>query len=820
MVIFRVGAEFIYHSFFYLLMLAWFNVLYLLNNLMFWGMASQLYDVRQSKRLFGVISAGDIPAKFIGYSVASAIVYYTGTLNLLIAGFFCIALSFPFLKKILHSVRHDPVHHAAAPKHTGVLRSIVRDYSANSLIRKVAILSLIVSACIILINYAFYAEVKQAYKNDVALASFIAMFLATARLIALVIKILFTSRLLYFLGNRVALLITPILLICLIAILFFTNNMTDSNKTMLYVFGLSAIAVDVLHSAINSPVLLTMMQPLSTHERLRAHNIVKGIMDPFAFLFSGLFLLFFFNLNLYSLQALSFALLALALAWVIGIFKVHQQYLKTLIKTISSRYFSQEELNMYDSTTRSMIEEKINSGSELEVLYILNMLGSRWSEESTRLILHSLKHPSPLVVNEALRIIGQLQIKDSAPALAEIIENHPDEKIRSEAIKVLSIISFQDDIIVPFMYSKEKSIRRAAIVSILNHSHSSNYISEAENKIRELFENENAEEKKEAAYILCETDKGSFDDQLIRLLDHPQTDIRLASIKAIGHRPATRCLEHLIEKIKEHEKPVLEALEVAGEKALPFIKKLILEDELPGRQKENLMNTIGRIGGKESHALLLELIPAQPSYQSFIIKILHRGHFKANHGNRKFVESVTREYLIAAAAVVHMQKRMLIQKDKYEMMLGSLQLELHELREILLFLFSFLYDREKISKIKTAMEINKKETIANAIELVDMTVKKEFANPFNAAFEHGDIEHRSMLLRSIFPKDIYPGIEQVVAEILSDKNLSYNNWTKACSLYISKKYDIHVNEKMIINYLQSENLLIKETAEFAFQTNH
>ena len=106
------------------------------------------------------------------------------------------------------------------------------------------------------------------------------------------------------------------------------------------------------------------------------------------------------------------------------------------------------------------------------------------------------------------------------------------------------------------------------------------------------------------------------------------------------------------------------------------------------------------------------------------------------------------------------------------------------------------------------------------VVLAGTSCKKEFANPFNAAFEHGDIEHRSMLLRSIFPKDLYPGVEQVISEILSDKNLSYNNWSKACSLYISKKYNISVNENMIIAYLKSENLLIKETAEYAMQINH
>src|SRR6476659_336749 len=63
---FYIGFDIIHASWFYFLMLAWFNVLYLLNNLEFWGIATSLFDTRQSKRLFGIISAGDIPAKFIG----------------------------------------------------------------------------------------------------------------------------------------------------------------------------------------------------------------------------------------------------------------------------------------------------------------------------------------------------------------------------------------------------------------------------------------------------------------------------------------------------------------------------------------------------------------------------------------------------------------------------------------------------------------------------------------------------------------------------------------------------------------------------------
>ena len=135
------------------------------------------------------------------------------------------------------------------------------------------------------------------------------------------------------------------------------------------------------------------------------------------------------------------------------------------------------------------------------------------------------------------------------------------------------------------------------------------------------------------------------------------------------------------------------------------------------------------------------------------------------------------------------------------------------------FQFSFIYDREKISKIKAAIEINKKETNANAIELVDMTVKKEFANPFNAAFEKGDLEHRCDLLKSLFPKDLFPDMDSIFANILADKNLSFNNWSKACSLYVSKKIDHKPETQLIHKYLDSENLVLKETAGYAIQNN-
>ena len=77
------------------------RVFYLLSNLEFWCMSSIVFDVRQGKRLFGLISSGDIPAKLLGYLSVSVLVPVVGIPNLLWFAAGSILLASLFLRKIL-----------------------------------------------------------------------------------------------------------------------------------------------------------------------------------------------------------------------------------------------------------------------------------------------------------------------------------------------------------------------------------------------------------------------------------------------------------------------------------------------------------------------------------------------------------------------------------------------------------------------------------------------------------------------------------------------------------------------------------------------
>jgi len=146
---FQLSSNWIKGDWFYYITFAWYYVLYLASNLCFWSITSTLFDVRQSKRLFAVISGGDIPAKFIGYTMAYFFVHTVGPLNLLWPAFAFMLGSLPFLYQLSRSGvvhHHHHTDHAVEFVQGKGLKVFVKRYTLNTLIRRFFILKFIISA--------------------------------------------------------------------------------------------------------------------------------------------------------------------------------------------------------------------------------------------------------------------------------------------------------------------------------------------------------------------------------------------------------------------------------------------------------------------------------------------------------------------------------------------------------------------------------------------------------------------------------------------------------------------------------------------------
>lgn len=804
---------------FLFLMLSWFNVLYLLNSLQFWGIASQLFDVRQSKRLFGLISAGDIPAKFIGYSLALLLVSYIGTENLLWIGFFCILGSLPFLSIIdefgILKEKHN--HHPKAPrkKITFNAAAVIRNFSSNLLIRRIAILTIITSSAFIIVNFSFYAKVKEALHSDVSLAQFIAFFLASVRILALFVKMVFTGRLINKLGITRSLVITPALMILLIVAVLVSDNLNTSQSFSLYMFGAMAIVVDILRTSINAPVFLTLMQPLNTHERLRAHNITKGIMDPFASLLTGVLLLVLLNFR-YSvdLVELNYILLILGVCWIIGIYRIHQQYLKTLIKAIGNRFFNNPEFTVSDSSTLNWMKEKLMLGSESEVLNILKMITSQPDLFKNDIVLSALDHPSHIIKMEAIKLADKTNLHHLKDRLRELLNESSEPALTAEIIKVLCANDLREEEIMPFVYHQDNIIQKAAVVGILKNGNPEK-LKQVRAYLSGMVYSEDVQARTKAVLILQELGEKHYREEVLQLIDDPEKDIRKEAFIAAGRMRDPILLKLVLDQINDYELSVTEALYVAKETSLPLLQSFILNHQGKPLQIERLIRLIGRIGGSKSNELLFHLMGKLPEYLQVLIKTFYYANYSAPVQYRGFFESQVRNCLKRSVMILYMQQLLTPQKDKYGLLYNSLQIELVNLRDNLLYFFALLYDRNKIKDVRAAFESKKKEAIANAMEIVEMTVKKDFANNFNLIFEPIDIDYKIYSIKKMYPSNFFVDVERILSSILDTEDFNYNFWTKACSIYTSKDHHHTINKNLINKYVQAEHPLLSETAKYA-----
>jgi hypothetical protein len=260
---------------------------------------------------------------------------------------------------------------------------------------------------------------------------------------------------------------------------------------------------------------------------------------------------------------------------------------------------------------------------------------------------------------------------------------------------------------------------------------------------------------------------------------------------------------------------VLEPLYIAGESSLPFISRYLKGNKIPEIQKEKLILLCGRKGGEQAHQLLLNLLSSHQEDYMTIIKSLYRSNYVPKNLEQPVFVSMANKLLTRSAGIIYMQNSLQRKDEKYKLLINSFNLELNSIRESLLYVFALLYDRENINKVRTAYATEKKQSIVNAMEIIDITVRKDLAISFNTIFEPGNIAERMHDLRKIYPVEFFENVERILTRVLAEETRPYNNWTMACSLYTSKKQQHEIDGSLIKKYTLAENILLRETAFFA-----
>lgn len=807
-----IGLSFGYRHQFIFVLLVSNTVIYMVTGYAFWGLVALLFNVRESRRVFSVVGAGDIPSKFIGYLVSPLLIPLIGLPNLVWLAVASLIVSLwlfhkkmkkpgwvQTLKKATHTHYHD-VHDTAHKQ------NIITFFFENRLIFAISLLSILSYNVYVLIDYTFISQVKLRYASVSDLAIYIAVFFALGRLIAAVFKLIFTSRVIDKLGIIACLFVTPVALFLFCMVFFFFEGNSTYN---IYIFGLMAMLTEVLRSTMQEPVFFILFQPLKEKLRLKGHLIAKGYTLPPSLIVVGLSLLLFFNFGVTLEIVLTIKIiLANLLVWAGVVFLIQKTYLQTLHASIQKGTFSSDDKYVYDRKVIDILVDKVNNGKNAEVIYALNLLTKTSYPGINDLLHQQLKSGSSEVKKfsmDQLEETGNIDVS----ALKEMLNGEADGEVKEKAIAILCRhdAGFLE-MMANDMHNLEFGVRKTVIICLLNQQEF-DYLLSAGNEINNLLNSPEPAERKLAISIIGELKHVQFVKDIAQLIDDDDPSVRRDAVVAACKLKLTALLPQILSLAdRPAERPlVIKALVQYGDKLFKDIEEL--PPSLVETHKADLIKISSKIKGEHCKNFLVKVVTEPSEQTSRTIHSLWVQNYEPDAEMKSKLEGILEKYLrqgmqkIDGYYLVHYHE-----KDK-EMVKHSLVNEIKSDLVLSLKICAMLHYKARINRILELIEMEKQEKLYNAMEMIELELPRKTARELLALFDFVlDPEGHPRKAAQDTKGNVFNHV------YFSDSSV-YNSWTRSLVMFYSWKNKLEEDIKRIEPVpVMKEEFIVEETRNF------
>lgn len=802
------------HDFIFILLMG-NTLLYMLISFAFWGLVSLLFNVRESRRVFSIVGSGDIPAKLIGYLAAPLLIPYTGLNNLIWVAILSLITGLLIFNKIIRKKSWNQIR-SKAHNHEDheilILKKtdFVNFFFKDKLIFTISLLSILSYNVFILIDYTFISQVKIRFENISDLAVYIATFFVLGRFIALIFKLIFTSRVIERLGIIYSLFITPAALFIFCVIFLWYGDHDNYN---VFIFGAMALLTEVLRSTMQEPVFFILFQPLKEKLRLKGHIITKGYMLAPSLIIVGLTLLFLYNTKtpvtiLFTIKIILFNLCI----WAVIIIFIQKTYLKTLHTSIKKGTFSSDDIYITDQAVMDILLQKVKTGKKIEVIYALNLLAKADYKDLEFILLELLDYADKDVKKYAL---DQLSInnKPHIQTFKNMLAKEQDKEVQE---KIIDILCKQDPVFLQLssqnIAQQSNGVQKIIIINLLNQREFNNLF-EAGKEINNLITSPHADQRSLALNIISEVKHIQFTEEIEKLINDEEISVRRSAITAACKLKIKSLLPLILELSDQPSNKylVLRALQTYGDTLYQDIH--ILPQQKIIIYSTDLIKIAGKAKGQFSTSFLLSSLDQLPGQANNIVHALWNKEYEP-----QTVEETNKLNLLLSnylrTGVSKINDYNGIPDSQERMMLNrSLRNEIKSDLISALKICVLLYRKKDINRVLELMELEGNKKVFNAVEMLELMLPQKASKRLNVMFDFVlDPSHRKINI-------VNYEMNTLLQKVFFTDAVSFNPWTKAVCMY---SFWMN-NENELLKKLRNSNgagehYIIKETRDYVLST--
>lgn len=623
----------------------------ILLGLLFWNLANDLFNIRQSKRLFPLIIAGGVIGEIIGSFCTPILGAAISIDNLMLVYAFTTMLSVITVKKMRSDfprilISGQKVNKKASRpsviRQVQDIRSLIKE---TPLVTILVVLTLIPNIAIPILNYQFNYAINSQFATEAGMIQFFGYFRGVMNIISLVI-LLFVGKAYGRLGLPVALMFHPVNYIFVFMAFLFRFDIFSA----IY----ARLSTNIIRTTMNKPVTDVLMGIFPAFYRSKIRPFLRGTVVRIA-LFAGSGLILITEGWLHP-KYLSLAILPFVGIWIATIFYLKKNYSKILSGLLSKDMMDMRSMEgndvkdlFKDNENRKVLINTFLSARGADSLWYARLLKSLAVENLDDHILSVMEGQDDKTKIGLLELISNEAGDDTVRKVEEMadIEKrdlfiatiHTLKRIHTDACTIISkemMEKYQYPEVRAYtascLYGGEPDTFRKIIVSWLNSK------DKGEQKAGVIAAGESKDKfhihRLEALLLSAESSKliptvinslhllerEEMNNLVIPYLSHNEELVRMASLDAMRIND-DQTLQHVIPLLADQSDLVRERAKIKIQTASYQNGKLLIESlKLPNKTtRDSIFGLLEILGIKEPDTFLFAQNQIEKSYVNLVI---------------------------------------------------------------------------------------------------------------------------------------------------------------------------------------------------------
>ncbi|AUC86570.1 MFS transporter [Polaribacter sp. ALD11] len=718
----------------------------------FWLFANMVFNAREAKRNFGFIGAGGIAGGIFGGYLTSIIATNFGNEFAVFLAALLILICIPILKKIynskikfLNSFKRKQV----IANEENLESSSLRLISKSKHLTYIALITGIGVIVAKLVDFQFSDFAQKAMPDSDDLAAFFGFWFSTFNVVALVIQLFLTNKVLTRLGVSSTLLILP-LAIAFGSLLFLTF------PELWVLIIIKAIDGSAKQSVNKAAIELSIM-PIPIQVKNQAKSYIDVVIDSLATGFAGFLLIFLIKRLDLDTSYITVIILLFTFVWILFIYRLREAYFSSFKENIQKTLSLEFNKNKKSENTIIDIKNIFLNGDEESILNALERLKDYKQTSFNTSVIKLLEHPSKKINARAIEYLDSFEGIDILDKVESLV-NEKDDLLAYMALDYLlahSPIS-DESFFNKYLNHENEYIANGALLSLAKQSFNNaklgvNYevVTRLEEKVVALNTGELSDRKEVLAGLLMSIAYARMTSNYHLISKYLKDDnayiAKFATISA-GITSDEVFIKDLLDSLseKKHRKRAIRALSNYGPKIIDFIFKLDKNGTLKPSTKKYIPKIVESFKNEKAVRVLLRLLRNKNaitrlaasnsltkilkkntnlSVSARVIKnqILRESSYYKN--TLEIIASI--EYLINIDLVDEVKEKNQEVYEARKNIISELEILLDANIKCIFNLLSLVYNEEDIKMTYVGIQSEIKEAKINSLEFLDNILQRK-----------------------------------------------------------------------------------------------